>query len=258
LAERAATRGFDLVAVLGGDGTVNEGANGLVGSATALAALPGGSTNVFCRTLGLPDDPVDATAATVAALEADRISTVGVGTANGRYFLFHAGIGFDAAVVEAVERRGELKRWLNHPLFAWSALTTWATGYSRTKPHFKVDFGDETVPDGYLTICLNTDPYTYLGNRPFTLSPQADLQSALSVVTIRSLRVDKLLAVVARTLGGSDGLESGDSVDYRTDVAGLTIEADEPFPYQVDGDFLGHVKQLRVEHLPDALRLVTP
>ena len=258
LAERAATRGFDLVAVLGGDGTVNEGANGLVGTSTALAALPGGSTNVFCRTLGLPDDPVDATAATVQALAEERIRRVGVGSANGRYFLFHSGVGFDAAVVEAVERRGELKRWLNHPLFAWAAITTWFTGYDRSKPHFRVMFNGEAVPDGYLTICLNTDPYTYLGSRPFTLSPEADLESALSVITLRSLRADKLLTLVTRTLGGSGGLESASNVDYRTDVAEVTIESDRPFPYQVDGDFLGRVLTLRFTHVPDALDLVVP
>ena len=258
LAERAAARGFDLVAVLGGDGTVNEGANGLVGSSTALAALPGGSTNVFCRTLGLPDDPVDATAATVEALAAERIRSVGVGSANGRYFLFHSGVGYDAAVVEAVERRGELKRWLNHPLFAWAAITTWISGYDRSQPHFRVCFDDEVVPDGYLTICLNTDPYTFLGSRPFTLSPEAGLDSAFSVITLRSLRVDKLLALVTRTLGSSGGLESGRDVSYRTDVSELTIESDEPFPYQVDGDFLGRVRSLTFTHVADGLRLVVP
>jgi diacylglycerol kinase family enzyme len=258
LAERAATRGLDLVAVLGGDGTVNEGANGLIGSDTALAALPGGSTNVFCRTLGLPDDPVDATSATVAALAEDRIRRVGVGSANGRHFLFHAGVGFDAAVVEAVERRGELKRWLNHPLFAWAAVTTWISGYDRSQPHFRVAFEDQIVADGYLTICLNTDPYTYLGSRPFTLSPEADLDAPLSVITLRSLRLDKLLGVVTKALGGHDGLRSAGAVSYHTGVKEVTITSDEPFPYQVDGDFLGRVRTLRFAHHPDALRLVVP
>ena len=111
LAQGAAADGVEVVVVLGGDGTVNEAANGLAGSATALAVLPGGSTNVFARTIGLPNDPVEATAMTLEALEAGSIRRVGLGVANGRYFCFHVGLGFDAALVEQVEKRAGLKRW---------------------------------------------------------------------------------------------------------------------------------------------------
>ena len=96
LAQSAANDGMDVVVVLGGDGTLNEAANGLAGTDTALAALPGGSTNVFARTIGLPDDAVEATGALLDAIEAASIRRIGLGAINDRYFLFHAGIGFDA------------------------------------------------------------------------------------------------------------------------------------------------------------------
>ncbi|MBT5757272.1 MAG: diacylglycerol kinase family lipid kinase, partial [Acidimicrobiaceae bacterium] len=114
LAEDAARRGIDGIVVLGGDGTVNEVANGVVDTDCALLPLPGGSTNVFCRTLGLPDEPQEAVKYSLAAIEQDLIQPAGIGSVNGRYFLFHTGVGFDAAVVEQVERQGDLKRYLNH------------------------------------------------------------------------------------------------------------------------------------------------
>ena len=104
LAEDAVRRGVDGIVVVGGDGTVNEVANGIAGSDCAMLPLPGGSTNVFCRTLGLPDDPQEAVRYSLAAIDRDLIKPVGIGSINGRYFVFHTGVGFDAAVVEQVER----------------------------------------------------------------------------------------------------------------------------------------------------------
>ena len=114
LARGAASTGTDLVAVLGGDGTLNEAANGLAGTDCVLAALPGGSTNVFARTIGLDDDPLEATRQTIAAIATNSIESVGLGEVAGRYFLFHCGNGFDAAVVKQVERRPAVlpaRRW---------------------------------------------------------------------------------------------------------------------------------------------------
>src|SRR5262249_39004112 len=94
LAAAAASDETDVVAVLAGDGTVNEAASGLVGTGTALAPLPGGSTNVFARTIGVAYDPVAATDALLASLSAGSYRRIGVGTANDRCFLFHLGAGF--------------------------------------------------------------------------------------------------------------------------------------------------------------------
>ncbi len=175
LALDAAAVGTDVVVVLGGDGTLNEAANGLAGSETALATLPGGSTNVFARTIGVVDDPIEATGQLLAALSRGAIRRIGLGSVNGRYFLFHVGCGFDAAVVEQVERRAGLKRYAGHPLFVYAGFDTWFRHYDRSRPRFAVQFKDGSTVDGYLCICLNTNPYTYLGSRPLNLAPEADL-----------------------------------------------------------------------------------
>ena len=113
---------------------------------------------------------------------------IGLGRVNGRFFCFHTGIGYDAAVVKAVERHASLKRWLGHPLFISAALTTWLRGYDRHHPHFRLRSADgREIDDGYFTIVLNTNPYTYLGNMPIDLSPAATLDDPLVVVTFRTL-----------------------------------------------------------------------
>ncbi len=259
LSQDAATKNMDMVVVLGGDGTLNEAANGLAGTDTALAALPGGSTNVFARTLGLPDDAVEATSVLLETIDRDEIHSVGLGVVNGRYFLFHAGLGFDAAVVAEVEKRGQLKRYASHPLFVYSAIDTWLRHYDRRTPAFSVRYPDgHVVRDGKFGICLNTNPYTYLGSRPLDLAPEATLDRALVMITIRSLGLARIAGLAAGALRSSDGLKTNRAVDYRTDITEFWLDGHRPFPYQVDGDYLGDVTSLHFRHEPDALRLLVP
>ena len=261
LAKGAAANGVDVVVVLGGDGTVNEAANGLAGSSTAMAVLPGGSTNVFARTIGFPNDPIEATAMVLEALEAGSIRRVGLGVANGRYFCFHVGIGFDAALVEQVERRSGLKRWAGHALFMYAGIDTLVRHYDRKHPHFSVSYPDgDDVDDGYFAVCLNTNPYTFIGNSPFDIAPDATLDNGLTMVTVRSLRFDRAARVMGRALKGKGALQRDPAVHYRGDVDALTVVGvnGAPFPYQVDGDFLGEVGRIELRHEPEVIDLVLP
>ncbi len=277
LAQSAVSKGMDAVVVLGGDGTVNEAANGLAGSLTALGVLPGGSTNVFARTIGMTNDPIEATAELLAAMASPGggVERVGVGNAGGRRFLFHCGLGFDAAVVEQVERRSHLKRYLGHTFFAYSALRTWATGYDRHHPHFSLSMTDVSgrtadLDNGYFAIVMNTSPYTFVGDRAFDLAPGTDLTSPLSVVELASISAPLLAMLAARTLrkrtepskapwrGTLPGY-SGKALLVR-DVKELYAVAagSEPFPYQVDGEPIGRASRLDLWWEPDALGLIVP
>lgn len=256
-AQDAARRGLDAVVAFGGDGTLNEVATGVAGSNTALAVLPGGSTNVFARTLGMPNDPATAVKQLCTALDDSAIRPIGLGNCNGRYFCFHTGVGYDAAVVRLVERRAALKRYLGHPLFVGAALQTWAFGYGRKRPHFNVRIGETAPIPGYFTIVMNTNPYTFLGNKPLNLSPAANLDAGLSVVTFTSLSALSLLGSLGKALV-KNGLESGKHVALRDNVSALSISDDRPFPYQLDGDYLGETTDLRFTHVPEAVRLVMP
>lgn len=258
IAQDAARRGVDLVVGFGGDGTLNEVATGIAGTDTALGVLPGGSTNVFARTLGMPNDPVEAVKGLVRGLDAGNLRPIGLGRVNSRYFCFHTGIGFDAAVVKQVERHASLKRWAGHPLFIYAAVSTWATHYDRHTPHFSLRFPDGTsVPDGYFTIVLNTNPYTYLGNRPLDLSHEASLDRGLVAITFRTMKVGAILSSLAGALRGG-GVEPSDYLDERVDLTHFEMTGAKPFPYQVDGDYLGESTHLTFQHCPDAVRLCMP
>jgi diacylglycerol kinase family enzyme len=261
-AQDAARRGVDIVIGYGGDGTLNEVATGVAGTDTALGVLPGGSTNVFARTLGMPNDPVVAVRQLAAGIAGRDIEPIGLGKVNGRYFCFHTGIGYDAAVVREVERRASLKRWLGHPLFIYASARTWLVGYDRDVAPFSIHTPGATDVDGFFTVVLNTNPYTYLGNRPLDLSPAATLDRGLVAVTFRSMKVSAILGGLGSALRGG-GVTPSDTLDVRTDLSELTIEhrADstrEGFPYQLDGDYLGETRRLEFTHVPDAVRLVRP
>jgi diacylglycerol kinase family enzyme len=231
-AEDAARRGIDVVVAYGGDGTLNEVATGVATTDTALAVLPGGSTNVFARTLDMPNDALEAVDLIIEALSRNDISPIGLGRANGRFFTFHTGIGYDAAVVRRVEQRAGLKRYAGNPLFIAAALRTWGVEYDKKRPHFALDFGDgKTVDNGFFSIIMNTNPYTYLGNRPFDIRT---LASALQ--------------------GG--GVKNFPWLDIRTNVQHVVASDSRAFPYQLDGDYLGEIQKVEFEFVPDAIRLV--
>ena len=256
-AKDAAARGLDAVFAFGGDGTLNEVATGLAGSDTALAMLPGGSTNVFVRSLGLSNDPMVALTQLLGGIERDEIERVSLGQANGRYFTFHAGIGYDAAVVEQVERRPSFKRFVGQPLFAWSALRQWFQLYDRKYPHFTLDVDGRKIPNGFFTVVLNTNPYTYVGKYPINLSAAAALEKKLVVVTFRKMTSPLMLRTLYRALR-TDGVAATSGIDIATDVERVTIEFPAPFPYQLDGDYLGDTTSLEITHCPEVLKLVRP
>lgn len=259
LAHAAAADGIDVVVAFGGDGTLNEAANGLAGSTTALAVLPGGSTNVFARTIGMANDPIEATSELLDAISAGATRRIGLGSVNGRYFLLHVGMGLDAEVVRLVEERGELKRWAGHPFFAWCGLQAWARTYDRSRPRFAVRHPDGTVvDDAIFALCQNSDPYTFVGSRPLATNPYAGLDLPLSMLTFRNLDLLATLRYLTEALLGGDRLIHDSRVVERHDLDRVTVTGHGPFPYQVDGDHLGDAERLELVWAPDMLSVVIP
>src|SRR3954451_13059530 len=176
LCREAAHEGYDVVVAFGGDGTVNEAANGLIGSDTAFTCLPGGRTNVYCRILGIPNDVVDATEHLLGVADAFAPRRVDTGAVNGRHFTFSAGVGLDARVVERVDAHPRLKLKLGEWYFTWAAISTFLRRYLMSPPMLEIEVDGEPV-DGVLAVLQNAHPYTYFGNRRVDVAPGAELDN---------------------------------------------------------------------------------
>jgi diacylglycerol kinase family enzyme len=263
VAEGAAREGFGLVLTLGGDGTVNEVVNGILRArppgpdgAPLLAALPGGSANVFIRALGLPVDPVDATGRILRSLPAGRTRTIGLGLADSsRYFCFNAGLGIDAEVVRVVEGLRARGRAASAALYVRTTVRQFTTVTNRREPALTLERDGQPAMDGlFLGIVSNASPWTYLGRRPVNTSPRAGFDTGLDLFAMRKLGTLRTLNAVRQMLG--DGGPDGRHVVSLHDQDALTFRAARPVAFQVDGEYVGEREHVMLRSIPNALRVL--
>jgi diacylglycerol kinase family enzyme len=266
LAREAARARFDLVVTLGGDGTVNEAVNGLMtfdaGPAPeraqerpALAVVPGGSTNVFARALGLPSDWAEGTGAILEALRDRRERIIGLGRADDRYFTFCAGLGLDAEVVRRVDQARH-KGSTSTPWLYFRATMAQFTRTNRRVPLLTLDLPGEAARSGLTWMLVqNTAPWTYIGERPVDPNPRASFDTGLDVLGLRVLQVPGTTRTVAQILS-SRHEPKGKHVVRLHDLSAFTLTAARPIAFQVDGEYLGEVDKLDFASVPGALRVV--
>ncbi|GAA0920624.1 diacylglycerol kinase family protein [Nonomuraea longicatena] len=270
LASTARARGYDAVAVLGGDGTVNEAVNGLLtavdGGVTdaserpALIVIPGGSANVFARALGLPNDPVEATGAVLEALHEGRSRSVGLGRAlwedQSRYFTFCSGLGYDAEVVRAVEGLRGAGRKATPARYVNTALRHYLITDKR-RPSMTVSGPGFTPAEGvFMAIVSNTSPWTYVGSHPVSPTPWASFETGLDLLGLRRMGLPAMTALIRQILTQSDGLPSGRNLVQLHDEPEFTISAERPVAFQLDGDYLGECESITFRATPDALQVL--
>ncbi|GAA4744750.1 diacylglycerol kinase family protein [Modestobacter marinus] len=280
LAAQATADGIDLVVTLGGDGTVNEAANGLLTAGPGpdvpmLAVVPGGSTNVFARALGRSRDPVEATGEILDSLRAGRTRLVSLGTAQARtdeartgeqgtaegwttprWFVFAAGMGFDADVISRVEAQRARGRRSTGSLYIGAGVNAFLLGRDRRRPPITLEASGEAPVDGlFLALVSNVSPWTYLGARPIDPSPEASFDTGLDVFAMGRVGVVRMLHHVRQTMAARPDAR-GRGVHRWHDLGELTLTSTRPQGWQLDGDHLGTTTGLRVRSVPDALRVV--
>jgi diacylglycerol kinase family enzyme len=270
LTRAAAESGVDVVVTLGGDGTVNEAANGLMTAAPGLgdpgsppadrlptlAVVPGGSTNVFARALGLPWDWADATSVILDGLRDGRHRVIGLGRADDRYFTFCAGMGLDAAVVRRVEQARRRGRTSTHALYVRSMVSQFLAGGDRSAPPLSLERpGEETESEMSMIVVQNTAPWTYLGDRPINPNPDASFDRGLDVMALRHLYVPSTVRTVTQ-IASRKGAPHGKQVLKLHDQDEFTVLSTRPQPFQLDGDYLGERQKVHFVSVPEALRVI--
>ena len=258
LCREAAHEGYDVVVAFGGDGTVNEAANGLLGSPTPLCCLPGGSANVFGKMLGIPGDLIDATEHLLGLADDWRPRKVDLGVVNGRCFTFASGLGLDASVVERVDSNPHLKARLGPWYFTWVAVTTFARRYLVRPPRLSVHMGEERF-EGVTAVVQNGSPFTYFQNRPIEIAEDASLESGtLSGCVLHRARPIDMPFIAWRAFSRRARVARHRQISGFSDVTELTVRSadDRPLPLQVDGDYLGDVAEARYSIMPQALNVV--
>jgi diacylglycerol kinase family enzyme len=258
LSREAAREGYDVVVAFGGDGTVNEAANGLVGSDTPLSCLPGGRANVYCRMLGIPTDVVDATEHLLLMADDWQPRRADVGSVNERAFLFSAGVGLDASVVERVDAHPRLKARYGEWYYTATALLTFTRRYLLHPPRLEVQVGEETIA-GVTVIVQNATPYTYFGDRPVQMAEGATLHSGdLAGVVLDRARPFDVPTIIVRALSHGLRVSRHRHVHPFSDARGLRIRTrdERPLPLQVDGDYIGEVDEAVFGVTPGGIAVV--
>lgn len=252
IAQEVADAGEHLVIAFGGDGHVNEVANGLAGTDSVLGIVPGGTMNVFARALGLPLDPFRAIDHLVASSD-KQTRTVPLGQMDERYFTFSAGCGFDAEAAERVERYVPNKRRFGELFFYWSAFRVLAGSHRHRNPTMTLTgpFGTERVA---MAIASNAGPYAYLMERPINVAPDVRLDGGLDVFGLRVMRIEAF-AVYAWRAAVSGDLIHHDDVVYASDLEAFELSGDRPFSRHVDGEPLPPRSSARFRVVRDILRV---
>ena len=256
--------GYDVVVAFGGDGTLNEVANGLAGTDIPVSVLPGGSTNVVCRSLGMPNDVVDATEHLLALADRFEPRKIDLGTANGRHFVFACGAGLDATAAERVDSHPRLKARIGPYFYTYAAVRGFYTRYLRNPIEMRVET-EAGSAEGVTAICQNSDPYTYFRNTEVRICEDVAFDSgSLSLGVLKRAKQRDVPAIAARVLNPGWSATGHRQIEHFSGITSGRVESlsrnedgsFRKFPVEVDGDYIGEHGELELELAPAALSII--
>jgi diacylglycerol kinase family enzyme len=256
--------GYDIVVAFGGDGTLNEVANGLAGTDVPVSVLPGGSTNVVCRTLGIPNDVVDATEHLLALADDWAPRRIDLGTVDDRHFVFACGVGIDATVVKRVDAHPGMKSRAGPYYYTWAALSAFYRGFLLNPVHIEVEVDGSRV-DGVTALAQNSDPFTYFASRPLRVCEGVEIDDGtLSLGVLKRATQRDMPTLITRLFSEKRPAARHRQIEHFEKVTEATVRSSSkskdgavrPFPLQVDGDYIGERTEVRIGIEPGALTVV--
>ncbi len=256
--------GYDVVVAFGGDGTLNEVANGLAGTDVPVSVLPGGSTNVVARTLGIPNDVIDATEHLLALVNEWAPRKIDLGTAGERRFVFSCGVGIDATVVRRVNAHPRLKSHAGPYYYSWAAISAFYRQYMVNPVRLRVEVNGET-DEGVTALAQNSDPFTYFASRPVRVCEGIAIDDGtLSLAVLKRAAVRDMPTLIPRLFSEDRPAARHRRIDHFDDVTSASIASisetkdgvARPFPVQVNGDYIGERTALELAIEPGALTIV--
>jgi diacylglycerol kinase family enzyme len=257
--------GYDVVVAFGGDGTLNEVANGLAGTDVPVSVLPGGSTNVVCRTLGIPNDVVDATEHLLALADAWEPRRIDLGMVDERRFVFSCGVGIDATVVRRVDAHPKLKSRAGPYYYSWAALSAFYRQYLYNPVKVRVETNVGGPVEGVTALAQNSDPFTYFASQPIRVCEGVEIDDGtLAVGVLQRAAQRDMPTLISRLFSDKRPAARHRRIDHFNGVTEATITSvsetrdgiPRPFPVQVDGDYIGEKTQLALRVDPQALTVV--
>ena len=256
--------GYDVVVGFGGDGTLNEIANGLAGTDVPVSVLPGGSTNVVCRTLGIPNDVVDATEHLLALVDAWAPRKIDLGVADGRHFVFSCGVGIDATVVKRVDAHPRFKSHAGPYYYTWAAISAFYRQYMIKPVKLRVEI-DGQEAEGITALAQNSDPFTYFASRPIRVCEGVEIDDGtLSLGVLKRAAQRDMPTLIPRLFGEKRPAARHRQITHFEDVTAASITSISqtkdgtlrPFPVQVDGDYIGERTHMDLSVEPGALSVI--
>jgi len=224
LARRAADAGFEKIVAAGGDGTVNEVVNGLVGSGAALGLLPMGTVNVFAMELGLPAHNLERC---WDIIQDGNTRLVDLPSANGKYFVQLAGVGLDAQVVK------ETSLTFQRSFGPLSYLISAAQIAARQPPRLFIESENASIDEGSFVLVGNGRLY----GGPFPFFKHAVIDDGLfDVVVFKRLGYLEIIKYLQDVVFSSD-IRVPEIEYFQTRHLRVTSEQD--VPVELDGELVG-------------------